>query len=305
MEQIEFCDVLVTDACDDANRISEITATLNPRAHRLVAAHGDVPLEDVLDTGRFDSDVTAGAPGWLAILEGEAPSIDADEASEIGHFVYRAQAVSSRTAVGADASGVNERHSRERILLARHARRSARLAFAGRRHHGASRTGGRLVGGTGSQRMPDQRSRTRSGDRRGMVQRPGRQQRRRPASGTGADRRAPRRKRVAVTLRRMPAKRRGMVARRGSVASLRRSIPHVGYRGTRSRRRSRSRPDCGCNDHDHWPASTRAIHFNGGRKNRPVADHVQGPFPRMRRNPIDWRRATKRWRAIGRMLSAC
>jgi G3E family GTPase len=92
VEQIEFCDVVVIDEADDTPRIAQLIHAMNPRAHRLIARDGDVPPGDVLDTGRFDFDATASAPGWLAILNGEAPAPDdGGEASDIGHFVYRAR----------------------------------------------------------------------------------------------------------------------------------------------------------------------------------------------------------------------
>ncbi|KND61479.1 putative metal chaperone, involved in Zn homeostasis, GTPase [Candidatus Burkholderia verschuerenii] len=91
VEQIEFCDVVIIDESDDTQKISRMIRAMNPRAHQLVAANGDVPLDDVLDTGRFDFDTTASAPGWLAILNDETPAPEDDAASEIGHLVYRAR----------------------------------------------------------------------------------------------------------------------------------------------------------------------------------------------------------------------
>ncbi|MXN74375.1 GTP-binding protein [Burkholderia sp. 4701] len=113
IEQIEFCDVLVINKADlvDANdlaRLQRILARLNPRAHQIVSTFGNVPLRDVLNTGRFDFDEAANAPGWLASLE-HAHDHDHDhdhdhghdhahphvhgEADEfgIGNFVYRAR----------------------------------------------------------------------------------------------------------------------------------------------------------------------------------------------------------------------
>ncbi|WDD95828.1 GTP-binding protein [Burkholderia sp. FERM BP-3421] len=106
IEQIEFCDVLVLNKADlvDADalaRLGKILASLNPRARQVVSRFGDVPLSELINTGRFDFDAAASAPGWLASLEqhghdhhhahdhdhvhGEA------EAYGIGNFVYRAR----------------------------------------------------------------------------------------------------------------------------------------------------------------------------------------------------------------------
>ncbi|MGU7784045.1 GTP-binding protein [Burkholderia sp. PU8-34] len=99
IEQIEFCDVLVINkadlvSADELARLQHILARLNPRAHQVVSTFGDVPLRDVLNTGRFDFDAAANAPGWLASLE-HAHEHDhvhgeADEFG-IGNFVYRAR----------------------------------------------------------------------------------------------------------------------------------------------------------------------------------------------------------------------
>ncbi|KVD81802.1 cobalamin biosynthesis protein CobW [Burkholderia sp. ABCPW 14] len=109
IEQIEFCDVLVINKADlvDADalaRLQRILANLNPRARQIVSRFGDVPLADVIDTGLFDFEAAANAPGWLASLEHRHDEDENDEhapgdahvhseADEygIGHFVYRAR----------------------------------------------------------------------------------------------------------------------------------------------------------------------------------------------------------------------
>ncbi|KGC82615.1 hypothetical protein DM75_5226 [Burkholderia mallei] len=112
IEQIEFCDVLVINKADlvDADalaRLQRILANLNPRARQIVSRFGDVPLAEVINTGRFDFDAAANAPGWLASLEHRRDADEAEcgqgqsqgdgrvhsEADEygIGHFVYRAR----------------------------------------------------------------------------------------------------------------------------------------------------------------------------------------------------------------------
>jgi G3E family GTPase len=63
----------------------------------VVARFGEVPLAQVLNTGRFDFDEAASAPGWLASLNhehdhehGHAHQGEADEFG-IGNFIYRAR----------------------------------------------------------------------------------------------------------------------------------------------------------------------------------------------------------------------
>jgi G3E family GTPase len=76
VDQVEFCDVIVlnkTDLLDAAEleRLDGLLKNLNPRADIVRARFGQVPLERILDTGRFDFAAAAEAPGWLAELRGE------------------------------------------------------------------------------------------------------------------------------------------------------------------------------------------------------------------------------------------
>ncbi|MDR5855912.1 GTP-binding protein [Caballeronia sp. LZ062] len=92
VEQIEFCDVIVINKTDlvghdELDRLADMLRALNPRAVQLRTEHGNAPLGELLDTGRFDLDATGSAAGWLAILNNELET----DASSIGHFVYRAR----------------------------------------------------------------------------------------------------------------------------------------------------------------------------------------------------------------------
>ncbi|WP_233804372.1 GTP-binding protein [Paraburkholderia sp. HP33-1] len=106
IEQIEFSDVLVVNkidlvSADELARLQRILACLNPRAVQLVSRFAEVPLDQVLNTGRFDFDAASNAAGWLAALEheqehehgaqhGHTHHSEADEYG-VGHFVYRAR----------------------------------------------------------------------------------------------------------------------------------------------------------------------------------------------------------------------
>ncbi|KAA1012523.1 GTP-binding protein [Paraburkholderia panacisoli] len=100
IEQVEFCDVLVVNKADlvsddELTRLQRILGQLNPRAVQVVSRLGDVPLAQVLNTGRFDFDEASSAPGWLAALNhehehGHAHHGKADEFG-IGNFIYRAR----------------------------------------------------------------------------------------------------------------------------------------------------------------------------------------------------------------------
>jgi len=94
IEQVEFADVLVitkTDLVDEARLIEleGVLKSLNPRAQIVRAAHGDVPLDAILDTKLFDFDQASTAPGWLAEMRGtHTPET---EEYGISSFVYRAR----------------------------------------------------------------------------------------------------------------------------------------------------------------------------------------------------------------------
>jgi G3E family GTPase len=95
IEQVEFCDVLVVNKADlvsDAElaHLQRMLERINPRAVQVVSRFGVVPLDQVLNTGRFDFDEASSAPGWLASLNDHGHHGEADEFG-IGNFVYRAR----------------------------------------------------------------------------------------------------------------------------------------------------------------------------------------------------------------------
>ncbi|MFT3803882.1 MAG: zinc metallochaperone GTPase ZigA [Burkholderiaceae bacterium] len=94
IEQIEFCDVIVLNKVDliteaQRERLMAILHGLNPRARIEVSEFGKVRLASVLDTGLFDFEQAAQAPGWLKELRGE--HTPETEEYGIASFVYRAR----------------------------------------------------------------------------------------------------------------------------------------------------------------------------------------------------------------------
>jgi G3E family GTPase len=94
VDQIEFCDVLILNKTDLINetekaRLMAILTSLNPRANIITSEFGKVGLDQVLNTGLFDFDAAAQAPGWLQELRGE----HTPETEEYGirNFVFRAR----------------------------------------------------------------------------------------------------------------------------------------------------------------------------------------------------------------------
>jgi G3E family GTPase len=96
VEQIEFCDVMVVSKTDlvsaeEVGQLRRILHAINPRAELIDARFGAVPPADVLNTGRFDFDATASAPGWLATLNADEEPDGTPDEFGVGHFVYRAR----------------------------------------------------------------------------------------------------------------------------------------------------------------------------------------------------------------------
>jgi len=91
VDQVEFANVILINKADLATsselaRIEAICHALNPRAKVIRSVRGEVGLGHVFDTGLFDLDEAASAPGWLATLRGE--EIPETEEYGISSFMY-------------------------------------------------------------------------------------------------------------------------------------------------------------------------------------------------------------------------
>src|SRR5690606_38236898 len=76
IEQVEFADVILVSKIDlitaaEREELSAILGRLNTHAEILPMSMGQVRLERILDTGRFDFERAAQAPGWLKEIRGE------------------------------------------------------------------------------------------------------------------------------------------------------------------------------------------------------------------------------------------
>ncbi len=94
MDQIEFADVILVTKTDlvsqeQRDKLMAMMKKLNTEAHVLPVANGDVELDEVLGTGRFDFDKAARSPGWIKELNGE--HTPETEEYGISSFVYRAR----------------------------------------------------------------------------------------------------------------------------------------------------------------------------------------------------------------------
>lgn len=94
VDQIEFSDILLiskTDLADasELERLKGVLRSLNTEAEILPIAQGTVPLDKVLETGRFSFERAQQAPGWLKEMRGE--HIPETDEYGISSFVYRAR----------------------------------------------------------------------------------------------------------------------------------------------------------------------------------------------------------------------
>ncbi|MGJ0479811.1 zinc metallochaperone GTPase ZigA [Pantoea agglomerans] len=94
VDQIEFCDLLVLNKTDllsqsQLHELQGMLRALNPDALIVNSEFGQVPLDCLLNTRRFDFDRAAQAPGWLQTLRDE--HLPESEEYGIRSFVYRAR----------------------------------------------------------------------------------------------------------------------------------------------------------------------------------------------------------------------
>ena len=94
IEQIEFADVILVSKIDLISRVERqelmaILQRLNAQAEIIAMVMGEVPLNKILDTGRFDFERAAQAPGWLQELRGE--HVPETEEYGIASTAYRAR----------------------------------------------------------------------------------------------------------------------------------------------------------------------------------------------------------------------
>jgi len=94
VEQVEFADVLLVNKLDLVNadelgRLQALLRRLNPGAEQVLCQQGQVPLQRILGTGRFDFERAAASDGWLTEPR-DQPRSEADTYG-VSSFVYRAR----------------------------------------------------------------------------------------------------------------------------------------------------------------------------------------------------------------------
>jgi len=92
-DQIEFCDVLLLNKVDEVSadelvKITRIIKSLNPGVEIIETNYSKVPLEKVLNTGKFNFERASQDPMWLKEVRGE--HVPETEEYGISSFVYKA-----------------------------------------------------------------------------------------------------------------------------------------------------------------------------------------------------------------------
>ena len=93
-DQVEFADLILISKTDlatpaEVERLTAILKTLNTDARIIPISHGQVDLDEVLNTGLFDFERAQQAPGWLKEMRGE--HVPETEEYGIGSFTYEAR----------------------------------------------------------------------------------------------------------------------------------------------------------------------------------------------------------------------
>ncbi|OKS87344.1 GTP-binding protein [Mucilaginibacter polytrichastri] len=93
-DQIEFANVIILNKTDlilpnDLGLLKEYIHKLNPEAELIESEFSKVPLDRILNTGKFDFDKASQAAGWIKELEGHHTS--ETEEYGIGSIVFRSQ----------------------------------------------------------------------------------------------------------------------------------------------------------------------------------------------------------------------
>ena len=94
IDQIEFANVILLNKTDlvsveDSEQLLAVLKKLNPDARVLPIEHGKVPVEDIVNTGRYQLEWAHGSDAWETRLTGD--EISESDAWGICSFVYRAR----------------------------------------------------------------------------------------------------------------------------------------------------------------------------------------------------------------------
>lgn len=84
IEQIEFCNVVLLNKASEVKpeelaRVKKIIKTLNPGVEIMECDYGDVDLDKLVNTGKFDFEKVATSAAWISEIEGHHDDDDDDD----------------------------------------------------------------------------------------------------------------------------------------------------------------------------------------------------------------------------------
>lgn len=98
IEQIEFCNIILLNkaseiSADELAHLKGIVHALQPQAEIYECDYGEVELEKLLNTGKFDFEKVATSAAWIAAMEEDEDELENEESGEaleygIQTFVY-------------------------------------------------------------------------------------------------------------------------------------------------------------------------------------------------------------------------
>ena len=90
VQQIEFCSTLIINkkdlvTADEMKKVHAVVKALQPHVKVIEASHGDVAVEDILNTERFDFETVFESAAWVSHLERADKDDDDDDEHEHEH----------------------------------------------------------------------------------------------------------------------------------------------------------------------------------------------------------------------------
>jgi G3E family GTPase len=84
IQQVEFCDIVLLNKAsmvsrDELGKVREIIRTLQPRAEIIECDYGDVDLEKLIWTDRFNYNSVSASAAWISAVEGHMEEEDDDD----------------------------------------------------------------------------------------------------------------------------------------------------------------------------------------------------------------------------------
>jgi G3E family GTPase len=90
IQQIEFCNIILLNKAsevtpDELHEVHQIIRTIQPKADIIECDYGDVDLDRLLHTNKFDFDEVASSAAWIQELEGHHDDDDDDDDDDHHH----------------------------------------------------------------------------------------------------------------------------------------------------------------------------------------------------------------------------